>query len=410
MEIDDKKLAETIATAAKEAVEQYKAKDITRKIPAGNVEVVQDEVDKITSDKKGGFKSFGHYLKDLITVADKFKDTPETLKNWQNAVQKTAGTMEEGDLAQGGYRVPVGFGEAIFQQALEESVVRGKSQFQPIRNQSLKIVADVDSNHQTNFFGGVTIYRSGEGGQITASNPTYQQIQLTLHKVTGLCHVTSELIEDSDMAVEADVTRKFSQAIAFTMDDDFINGNGSNKPLGMLNSGNPALITVTAVSGQGASTIVADNIIDMYYRMYPQGVKSAVWLANYDTFPQLVKLVLSIGTAGVPLWMPANGEGLVNAPNGTLFGRPLILTEKCQALGTAGDIAFVDFSKYIVAGKANNESPTVATSIHLKFDYDMQSFRFVMRYDGQPLWVSPLTPKYSSTTVSPFIVLSSTRT
>ena len=92
------------------------------------------------------------------------------------------------------------------------------------------------------------------------------------------------------------------------------------------------------------------------------------------------------------------------------MGRPLILTEKCQTLGTAGDIALVDFSAYVVAGKANSEAPTVATSIHFKFDYAMQSFRYTIRYDGQPLWTSALTPKYSSSTLSPFLVLSGTRT
>jgi HK97 family phage major capsid protein len=196
--------------------------------------------------------------------------------------------------------------------------------------------------------------------------------------------------------------------MAFVQDDDFLNGTGANQPLGVLNSRNPAIITVTAVSGQGASTVIAENIRDMYSRMYPVGQSRAIWLANNDVFPQLFGMSLSIGTAGYPLWLPANS--ISGAPYSTLFGRPLILTEKCQTLGTAGDIAFVDLSAYIVAGKANGEAPAIASSMHFKFDYGMQSFRFTMRYDGQPLWRSALTPKYSSTTLSPYIVLNSTRT
>ena len=142
--------------------------------------------------------------------------------------------------------------------------------------------------------------------------------------------------------------------------------------------------------------------------MYPVGQSRSVWLANNDVFPQLFGLNLASGTAGIPLWMPAGG--LSASPYSTLMGRPLILTEKCQTLGTAGDIALVDLSAYIVAGKANGEAPAIASSMHFKFDYGMQSFRFTLRYDGQPLWRSALTPKYSSTTLSPFIVLSGTRT
>jgi HK97 family phage major capsid protein len=119
-------------------------------------------------------------------------------------------------------------------------------------------------------------------------------------------------------------------------------------------------------------------------------------------------MALTVGTAAVPIWLPAGGASA--APFQTLMGRPLIMTEKCQTLGTAGDIAFIDFDAYVIAQKSNGEAPNIATSIHLKFDYDEQSFRFTMRYDGQPTWTSALTPKYSSSTVSPFVILNSTRT
>ena len=89
------------------------------------------------------------------------------------------------------------------------------------------------------------------------------------------------------------------------------------------------------------------------------------------------------------------------------MGKPLLWTEKAQTLGTAGDIALVDLSQYIIGEKGGLQ---VATSIHFKFDYDQQSFRFVLRYDGQPTWSSALTPLRSSSTLSPFIVLNSTRT
>jgi HK97 family phage major capsid protein len=406
MEIDEKKLAEITAEAATKAVEEYKAKDVTRKL---DTKVVVDEVDKITSDKKGGFKNFGHFLHELRVIEDKTYTPPDTLVKWASACrQKTAGTMEETDLSQGGYNVPTEFGEHIYAESLESSIVRPRARFQPMRSNRIEIAADVDATHSGTFFGGVTIYRTNEGGQFSASNPTYEKIGLTLHKITGLVHVTDELMDDSNIAIEADVSRKFSQAIAFVMDDDFLNGSGANMPLGALNSANPSIITVTAVSGQGASTVIAENIRDMWARMYPVGQSRAIWLANNDVFPQLFGLSLAIGNAGVPIWLPAGGVS--GAPYSTLMGRPLILTEKCQTLGTAGDIALVDLSAYIVAGKANGEAPAIASSMHFKFDYGMQSFRFAIRYDGQPLWRSTLTPKYSANTLSPFVVLNGTRT
>lgn len=391
-----------VAEKAKEIPSRFAPKET-------EVHVLSSPEDKIVGDKKGGFKSFGHFLSDLIIIEDKNNpQAPETLSRWVNAIRKVAGTMEEGIPSQGGYTVPVEFGQVLLDKALEESIVRPRARKQPMTSNRIEIVADVDKNHSANYFGGVFIYHTSEGGTMTASNPTYDKIGLTLHKVTGLCHVTSELIDDSSMAVEADITRKFSQAIAFVMDDDFLNGTGASEPLGALNSANPALITVTAISGQGANTVVAENIRDMYHRMHPRGNANAIWLANNDVFPQLFGMSLTIGTAGVPIWLPAGGASA--APYQSLMGRPLILTEKCQTLGTAGDIAYVDLSQYIIAGKANSDAPQVATSIHLRFDQDQQSFRFTMRYDGQPLWTSALTPLYSTTTVSPFVILSGTRT
>jgi HK97 family phage major capsid protein len=360
--------------------------------------------DKVLNDKKGGFKSFGHYLNDVIKAGtDKY--VPPTLRAWDDAVKKTAGYMEEGDLSQGGYLVPEEFSKNILSKSLEDSIVRPRASIQIMTSNRITFAADVDSDHSTDYFGGVTIYRTGEGAQKTAKNPTYARIALTLHKVTGLCHVTDELLEDSFLAVEADVTRKFSQAIAFVQDDDFLNGTGVNMPIGVLNAANPGLITVDAIGGQGAATIIAENIRDMWARMYPAGQSRCVWVANIETFPQLYGMAIAVGAGGVPVWMPANS--IAGQPYQSLMGRPLLFTEKCQALGTAGDIALIDFSQYKIGEKGGLQ---VATSIHFKFDYDEQSFRFVLRYDGMPTWLSALTPKRGSKTLSPFVVLSSTRT
>ena len=383
-------------------VEERLAKEIVRRF--SSVEITSSPEDRTMADKLGGFKSTAHFISELIEEG-RTNRAPATLKAWDNAVKKTAGYMEEGDLAQGGYLVPPQLSANIIEKSLEASIVRPRAYVQPMTSNRVLIPADVDANHATNYFGGITIYRPGEGGQKTPTNPTYEQIALTLHKVTGLCHVSDELLEDSAIAVEASITRKFGQSIAFVQDDDFLNGNGSNQSLGALNASNPSLITVDAISGQGASTIVAENILDMWSRLYPAGQSRAIWIANNDTFRQLATMAIAVGSGGVPLWMPAGG--LSGLPYQTLMGKPLIFSEKLQTLGTAGDIALVDFSQYVIGEKRGLQ---VATSIHFRFDYDEQSFRFVLRYDGQPTWTSTLTPLRSSATLSPFIVLNSTRT
>jgi hypothetical protein len=44
-------------------------------------------------------------------------------------------------------------------------------------------------------------------------------------------------------------------------------------------------------------------------------------------------------------------------------------------------------------------------SMHVRFLYDEQVFRFVYRADGEPSWNSALTPYKGTTTYSPFVAL-----
>jgi len=400
MELTKEEIADIAAQAATEAVEKLKGTE-TKRV---SLEVVKDEDDKKLEDPNGGFKSFGHFCSDVVKAGSKV-EVSEELRSWDTVIRKTAGYMEEGDLAQGGYLVPEEFSNKILEKSLETAIVRPRATIQPMSSNRIVIPADVDTNHSTNYFGGITIYRTGEGEAKTRTSPTFGRIALTLHKLTGLCEVTDELLEDSVIALEANLTRKFSSAIAFVEDDDFLNGTGANQALGCLNSANPALITVTAVSGQGASTIIAENIRDMWCRMYPAGFPKCVWVANIETFPQLFAMEMAVGTGGVPVWLPAGG--MSGLPYQTLMGRPLLFTEKCQALGTAGDIALVDFSQYMIGQRGGLK---MASSIHLRFDYDATVFRFVLRYDGQPTWLTTLTPRRGSNDLSPFVVLSGSRT
>jgi HK97 family phage major capsid protein len=170
--------------------------------------------------------------------------------------------------------------------------------------------------------------------------------------------------------------------------------------LGIINS--PALVSVAIEAGQAASTIVAENIEKMFSRMLPDSLPNAKWFISQDCWPQIFQLHHAIGTGGVPVFMPP-GSGLVDAPNGTLFGRPIMPIEQCQPLGTAGDIIFADMSYYYWASKGGIKSD-LSTSV--KFVEDETAFRWVARYDGQPKVASPITPYTGSgVTISPFVAL-----
>jgi HK97 family phage major capsid protein len=188
--------------------------------------------------------------------------------------------------------------------------------------------------------------------------------------------------------------------MAWTIDGVILDGNGSGKPLGILNA--PCLVSVSKESGQDADTIVAPNIFKAESRIAPTSDGKAIYVANKDAFPQLCQLNVPVGTGGVPLWIP--GNTIAGKPYKTLMGRELVFSEHCETVGDLGDIYLADFSQYLIGQKVGG-GLRFDTSIHLKFDYDQNAYRIVFRIDGQPAWVSARTSKNGSDTVSPFVAI-----
>jgi HK97 family phage major capsid protein len=188
-------------------------------------------------------------------------------------------------------------------------------------------------------------------------------------------------------------------AMSWFEDLDYINGTGAGEPLGALSAANPALTVVPKRSGQTAATILWENAIDMYSRVLPQSIGSAVWLASPDTFVELATMALNVGTGGSAVWLTdAHGTPVL-----TLLGRPIVMTEKTPGvLGAQSDLSLIDFSKYMIGDR---ESLSIETSAHVKFTSDQTTIRAIQRNDGRPAVLSAITPQNSGPTLSPFVTL-----
>lgn len=359
------------------------------------------------SDGMGGFRDEAHFLSEVVRACKPGAVVPEHLRAWNDLQEKKAKAnkaitvqMEEGDDDQGGFLVPADMAGLWMPPELESSISTSRAFRIPVRGNRIQMPALVDATHVGSYFGGVTIYRPGEGGVKTQSKPHLRMIELTLHKQTVLVPVTDEMIEDSPISMAAFLNQVVPQAINFQKDADHLDGTGAGMALGAINAANPSLIVVAPRAGQAAATIIYENLVDMWSRFKMISAGSACWVAGHDCFPQLATMAMAVGTGGVAVWQPANLAA--GRPLSTLFGLPLILTEKTQLLGVQGDIGLIDWSQYYVADKGGVKT---ASSIHLWFDYDVTAFRFVLRSDGQPAWQTPLTPYNGGPTLSPFVVL-----
>ncbi len=299
----------------------------------------------------------------------------------------------------GGFMIQTDFQTQLFQRIYESNPIVSRVQRIPISGNSngLKLTA-ISENSRANGsrYGGIQVFWKGEGSEKPATTMKLRQVNLELKKMVGLCYLTDELLEDAS-ALEGYVRNAFNREFGFKLQDAFINGTGAGMPLGILNSG--AKVSVTRNT---ASHVYAEDIIGMWARMDAACWTNAIWLINQDVMPELCKMSLETKTpiGGQLVFMPPGG--LSQSPYGTLMGRPVIPVEQCATMGTSGDIILADFSDYIVIDKGGLQS---ASSIHVKFIYDETTLRFVMRIDGQPLWVQALTPFKGSNTVSPYVVL-----
>jgi len=239
------------------------------------------------------------------------------------------------------------------------------------------------------------MFWTGEGRQLQGSQPKFRQLELSLQKLTGLLYATDELLADA-VALEAFIMDAFAEEYGFMTDDAIFNGNGAGMPLGIMRSN--ALVSVPAEAGQPAGTVVFENLSNMWGRLPARSRRSAVWLINQEVEPQLDRLAIVAGTAALEARFVTYG------PDGVLRikGRPVIAIEQAEALGTPGDIVLADHSQYLLIDKGPMES---AVSIHVRFVWDEQTFRFIYRVNGQPIWNKPLTPYKGANPQSPFVAL-----
>lgn len=298
----------------------------------------------------------------------------------------TATGLNETVPSDGGFLVQQDFATVLLQDVFQTGILASRCRRIPISGNAngIKINGVDETSRASTRWGGILGYWASEAEEKTKSRPKFRQIELNLKKLIGLCYATDELMMDA-AALEGVIRSGFASEFGFLVDDAIINGTGAGQPLGILNSG--CLVSVSKESGQTAATIVAENVIKMYSRIFAQSRQNAVWLINQNVEPQLFTMSLAVGTGGVPVYMPAGG--LSGAPYGSLFGRPVIPIEQAATLGTVGDIIFADLNGYVLAEKGGMQSDM---SIHVRFIYDEQVFRFVMRLDGQPVRASALTP------------------
>lgn len=364
----------------------------------------ESEVDKIYPT--GGFDSLGHFMwakaKCGRTGREGSSEAVLALKRWSDTrlqVKSPLGMSETTDPG-GGDLVPPEFAKQIYDRTFAQNQILSLLNPVVIKRRYYVLPAlKEDSRADGSRHGGIQGYWEDEADQHTKSAPKYRLISSKLFKLTVETYITDELLEDSPMGIETYLVPAVAAEINFKINDAVINGSGLGSPAGVLNS--PSRVTVAAQSGQGANTIVAQNMLDMFSSVNPAQKRGMVWFYNPDAEDSLLRFFSGTNEYAATM--------LVQYFDGQLHicGRPAYLIEQCPDLGTEGDIIAFAPDGYLAVIQGELRS---AMSLDLSFDYDQSVFKWTFRMNGGPKDLTPLTAYKGNTTTSSIVTLSGTRT
>jgi HK97 family phage major capsid protein len=319
----------------------------------------------------GGFQSGEEFLK---LVASGMSD--------ERILKMNAATHIEGVPSAGGYVVPEILSRQWLDASLENEIVRPRCQVVPMGSDIVKVAGfDISDMSGSSPFGFKPEW-SDENVDTTPQIAKFRMITLNAKKLKLYSEASSELAQDGN-DFESQIGSAMVQAIGWGLDDALLSGTGVGQPLGILRD--PALITVAKEPGQGAGTILYENITSMFARLHPNAMRGATWIASSTTIPQLLSLYIGTGTSGTIMPAVKEADG-----NFTLLGMPVLFTEKLPTLGTKGDILLVNFSNYVVGMR---KEVVLEKSNAPGWGRDVLSYRVLLRADGQGKWNKPQTPK-----------------
>lgn len=288
----------------------------------------------------------------------------------------------------GGYAVPPDYRTQVASKILGDGSLLGLTDLYRATSNGLTVPADANPPWSTS---GPQVTLEGEGVALGQSKLAVEANALRLVKAQITLPVTDEMMADA-VGLSAYLARAVPDRFTHHLNNWIVNGDGVQKPMGLLNAG--AKIVQTKEGGQAAGTITLANTRSMLTRLHAASRANAVWLAHPETEPLLSAL-------GFPHWNPSG-------PTPLLHGLPVLFREVCAAPGTEGDLLLWDPKGYFAAvrtyANAANDIKQDA-SMDVWFDQGISALRFTMRVAGMPWLEAPVTRFKTATTVSSIVSL-----
>lgn len=207
------------------------------------------------------------------------------------------------DDTKGGFLAPGEFSTELLKEIVQFSPVRSAARVGSMSVGSIKIPRRT---------GRITAQWVDEIEERSRTEPAYGMTALEAHEMSCYVDVSNQLLEDSAINIEAELSFDFAEEFGRLEGTAFVNGDGVKKPLGIMSD--PTVPTVP--SGQ-ANAVTGDALIDLFYALPPAYRNSGAWMMNSTTIASLRKFKDGQGNY---LWQP----GLQGGQPATILGRPIV--------------------------------------------------------------------------------------
>ncbi len=299
------------------------------------------------------------------SISESYKDVLVGAND--NLEARAQGTLTS---AAGGILVPTELQNVIIKQLLAfGGVYEISNRFNTTGGNPLVFATNDDTSRKATIV--------GQGANVgTAADMVFGSKTFGAYKYsTGILPINQELIDDASFNIESEVLEALGTGMARGFADDFIKGNGSTAPEGIVTA-----LTALGAGGIGvnaaASALTADNLLDLSHsinRAYR--TSSAKYVLSDATLAVVRKLKT---TTGEYLWQyPDIQKGVP----GTLFGYQYQVCDELDGVATGKmSVLFGDFSKYRIRLVG---SPVIKRTQELLMTTDQIGFLMLQRMDAK---------------------------
>lgn len=265
-------------------------------------------------------------------ATDEYKQS--MLNALRSNFRRISNVLQEGVDADGGYLVPAEYDTRLIEGLTEENIIR-----------KLATIIKTGAERKINIAASTPAAAwIDEGEALTFGDAKFDQINLDAHKLHVAVKVTEELLYDNVFNLETYILDKFARALANAEEDAFLNGDGVGKPLGIFAATGGGQVAITTAS---ATTITADEVINLIYSLKRPYRKNAAFITNDQTLAILRKLK---DGNGAYIWQPSYQVGEPDS----LLGYPVYTSAYVPTVAAGNPVmAFGDYSYYNIGDRGS---------------------------------------------------------